>query len=57
LSLSPTNKQKAAAAAGLGPYNQMHNYLYYNGNPNKPKIFSNLTNSAIKMDDETRKRV
>ena len=35
----------------------MHNFLFYNGNKNKPKIFSNLLNGSMKLSEDTRKRI
>lgn len=34
-------------AAGLGPSNQMHNYLCFNGDSSRPQIFANLIKNGV----------
>ena len=37
--------------------NQMHNFLCYNGDPNRPQIFGNLLKQGVKQDVELRKKI
>ena len=43
--------------AGLGVSNQMHGFLFHNGDKSKGKIFANLVNHSIKMTPEVRKKL
>ena len=44
------------SGAGLGPSNMMHNFLFHNGDPNKPQIFANFVKNGIKDTDSQRKK-
>jgi len=52
--VSPKEERKGA---GLGSSNQMHNFLCYNGDKNRPRIFGNLLKNGVKQDVELRKKI
>ena len=52
--MSPKEDRKSA---GLGSSNQMHNFLCFNGDAKRPRIFANLLKNGVKQDVELRKKI
>jgi hypothetical protein len=57
LSQQLSNRDPKQKSAGLGPSNQMHNFITYNNDKSRPCIFANLLKNSLKKDDELRKKI
>jgi len=54
---SQPRKEGGKSMAGLGASNQVHGFLFHNGDKSKGKIFANLLNHGVRQPPEIRKKL